>query len=131
MCQVYDQLPKAGAYELQHTFPPASASRETAEPIRVLYNGAHYDALLPPGAAAAKTKASAAADGAAAPHGGALGQALTTAVLGKGFRYRFGQCVEGFPMPQEGDHSATVIWLHGLGDSGYGWAPVSEQVCLE
>jgi hypothetical protein len=64
----------------------------------------------------------------AAPYGGALGQKLTTAVLAKGFRYRFGQCVEGFPMPKEGDHTATVIWLHGLGDSGYGWSPLSEQV---
>ena len=49
-------------------------------------------------------------------------------MLDKGFRFRFGQCVEGFPVPRDGDHTATVVWLHGLGDSGYGWAPVSDQL---
>jgi hypothetical protein len=123
--EVYNQLPARGTYELQHTFPPATTARGK-QPIRLLYNGAHYDALIPPSCSAAAAPA-ATADG-APPFGGTLGQALTTAVLTKGFRYRFGQCVEGYPMPKEGDHSATVIWLHGLGDSGYGWAPVAEQL---
>lgn len=123
--EVYNQLPSKGQYELQHTFPPASANRASADPIRLVYNGAHYDALLRPGSTTTTAKAS--GDSAAAPHGGALGQALVTAVLQKGFRFRFGQCVDGHPVPKEGDHTATVIWLHGLGDSGFGWAPVAEQ----
>ncbi|EKX45995.1 hypothetical protein GUITHDRAFT_57831, partial [Guillardia theta CCMP2712] len=30
--------------------------------------------------------------------------------------------------PKGEQHTATVIFMHGLGDSGYGWAPVSEQL---
>ena len=122
---VFAQLPQKGAYELQHTFLPASPSRASAEPIRLLYNGAHYDAIVRPGASAAA--AAATLDGAAAPHGGALGQALVSAVQ-RNTRYKFGQVVDGFPMPKGEDHTATVIWLHGLGDSGFGWAPMSEQL---
>ena len=90
----------------------------------MLYNGVHYDALVRPGGRAAAPTAM--ADGAL--YGGALGKSLTTAVLEKGFRYRFGQCVDGYPMPSKDKHTATVIWLHGLGDSGYGWSSVSEQL---
>jgi predicted esterase len=25
-------------------------------------------------------------------------------------------------------HAATVIWLHGLGDSGNGWAPIAHEL---
>ncbi|MEC8224979.1 MAG: carboxylesterase, partial [Pseudomonadota bacterium] len=32
--------------------------------------------------------------------------------------------------PAQGDHKATVIWLHGLGDSGDGFAPVAPQLAL-
>jgi len=28
----------------------------------------------------------------------------------------------------KGRHTATVIFMHGLGDSGYGWKPVAEQI---
>ena len=27
-----------------------------------------------------------------------------------------------------GKHSASVIWMHGLGDTGEGWSPVMEQI---
>jgi predicted esterase len=27
-------------------------------------------------------------------------------------------------------HSATVVWLHGLGDSGNGWAPIAHEIAL-
>lgn len=32
--------------------------------------------------------------------------------------------------PAQADHKATVIWLHGLGDSGDGFAPVAPQLNL-
>ena len=32
--------------------------------------------------------------------------------------------------PAQGEHKATVIWLHGLGDSGDGFAPVAPQLNL-
>ncbi|WP_404341537.1 alpha/beta hydrolase [Pseudoalteromonas mariniglutinosa] len=32
--------------------------------------------------------------------------------------------------PAQGEHKATVIWLHGLGDSGDGFAPVAPQLAL-
>ncbi|CAI85205.1 putative phospholipase/carboxylesterase family protein [Pseudoalteromonas translucida] len=32
--------------------------------------------------------------------------------------------------PAQGEHKATVIWLHGLGDSGEGFAPVAPQLQL-
>lgn len=28
-------------------------------------------------------------------------------------------------------HSATVIFVHGLGDSGAGWKPVAEQLRMD
>ena len=28
----------------------------------------------------------------------------------------------------KGTQSATVIWLHGLGDSGNGWAPIAHEL---
>ena len=31
-------------------------------------------------------------------------------------------------VPAKGAHDATVIWLHGLGDSGQGWAPVAHEM---
>ncbi|KAJ3125614.1 hypothetical protein HK100_010713, partial [Physocladia obscura] len=31
-------------------------------------------------------------------------------------------------VPAAAKHTATVIFLHGLGDSGYGWQPVAEQL---
>eukprot|EP00288_Rhodomonas_lens_P006685 CAMPEP_0177726026 /NCGR_PEP_ID=MMETSP0484_2-20121128/19560_1 /TAXON_ID=354590 /ORGANISM="Rhodomonas lens, Strain RHODO" /LENGTH=247 /DNA_ID=CAMNT_0019238569 /DNA_START=200 /DNA_END=943 /DNA_ORIENTATION=+ len=37
----------------------------------------------------------------------------------------FGNMDVGYPQPTEEEHSATVIWLHGLGDVS-GWAHVSE-----
>jgi len=33
-------------------------------------------------------------------------------------------------VPAKSSHSATVIWLHGLGDSGSGWAPIAHQLSL-
>jgi hypothetical protein len=33
-------------------------------------------------------------------------------------------------VPAKSSHSATVIWLHGLGDSGSGWAPIAQQLSL-
>jgi phospholipase/carboxylesterase len=32
--------------------------------------------------------------------------------------------------PAQGEHKASVIWLHGLGDSGDGFAPVAPQLAL-
>ena len=32
--------------------------------------------------------------------------------------------------PAQSTHKATVIWLHGLGDSGDGFAPVAPQLDL-
>lgn len=32
--------------------------------------------------------------------------------------------------PAKGEHKATVIWLHGLGDSGEGFLPVASQLAL-
>ncbi|KAF9780322.1 Phospholipase/carboxylesterase [Thelephora terrestris] len=31
-------------------------------------------------------------------------------------------------VPPKGNHTATVIFMHGLGDSGYGWKPVADQL---
>jgi len=31
-------------------------------------------------------------------------------------------------VPSGGKHTATVIFMHGLGDSGYGWKPVADQL---
>eukprot|EP00802_Teleaulax_amphioxeia_P020676 Tamp_20970.p1 GENE.Tamp_20970~~Tamp_20970.p1 ORF type:complete len:306 (+),score=80.90 Tamp_20970:125-919(+) len=31
-------------------------------------------------------------------------------------------------VPAKGAHAATVIWLHGLGDSGSGWAPIAHEL---
>lgn len=31
-------------------------------------------------------------------------------------------------VPPGGKHTATVIFMHGLGDSGYGWKPVADQL---
>lgn len=31
-------------------------------------------------------------------------------------------------LPATGRHTATVIWSHGLGDSGAGWADAVEQM---
>jgi len=31
-------------------------------------------------------------------------------------------------VPPKGAHTATVIFLHGLGDTGYGWKPVADQL---
>lgn len=33
-------------------------------------------------------------------------------------------------VPAKSSHSATVIWLHGLGDSGSGWAPIAHELNL-
>ncbi len=33
--------------------------------------------------------------------------------------------------PAQGDHKATVIWLHGLGDSGDGFAPVHRNLLYQ
>ena len=33
-------------------------------------------------------------------------------------------------VPATSAHSATVIWLHGLGDSGSGWAPIAHEIAL-
>lgn len=32
------------------------------------------------------------------------------------------------PAPAPGKHTATVFWLHGLGDNGFSWAPVSRSL---
>ncbi len=39
--------------------------------------------------------------------------------------YNFGQTIT---QQGRGSHSATVIFLHGLGDTGNGWAPVGKQL---
>ena len=39
--------------------------------------------------------------------------------------YTFGKSITQQP---RGTHSATVIFLHGLGDTGNGWAPVGQQL---
>jgi len=31
-------------------------------------------------------------------------------------------------VPSKGKHTATVIFMHGLGDSGYGWKPAADQL---
>ena len=33
-------------------------------------------------------------------------------------------------VPAQGEHKATVIWLHGLGDSGNGFAPIVPELKL-
>lgn len=33
--------------------------------------------------------------------------------------------------PGPAKHSATVIFVHGLGDSGAGWRPVAEQLKMD
>lgn len=38
---------------------------------------------------------------------------------------KWGQVVQGMPLPKKGEHTATVVWAHGLGDTGFGWAPVA------
>ncbi|MFQ3207271.1 MAG: phospholipase/carboxylesterase, partial [Glaciecola sp.] len=30
----------------------------------------------------------------------------------------------------QGDHKSTIIWLHGLGDSGNGFAPIAPELKL-
>lgn len=39
--------------------------------------------------------------------------------------YSFGRSIT---QQSRGSHSATVIFLHGLGDTGNGWAPVGQQL---
>jgi len=34
-------------------------------------------------------------------------------------------------VPPKGKHTATVIFMHGLGDSGYGWKPVADQLARD
>jgi predicted esterase len=31
----------------------------------------------------------------------------------------------------KGNHTATVIFMHGLGDSGYGWKPIADQLARD
>ena len=37
----------------------------------------------------------------------------------------------GEPRPSKNDHSATVIWLHGLGDDGAKWATVTQEMKMQ
>jgi len=103
-------------------------------PVRVVYNGAHYDALLPRGARTAVSAAAKGGGGGGGGEGGALGElsgaALVDAALKAGGARRYGQLVEGHPVPAEDEHTATVIFMHGLGDSGFGWAPVATQLAM-
>ncbi|WP_395339439.1 alpha/beta hydrolase [Ningiella sp. W23] len=38
--------------------------------------------------------------------------------------------LEGVIQEAEGEHKATIIWLHGLGDSGNGFAPIAPELKL-
>jgi predicted esterase len=37
----------------------------------------------------------------------------------------------GEPRPSKNDHSATVIWLHGLGDDGAKWSTVTQEMKMQ
>jgi hypothetical protein len=141
------------AYVRDHVFGEEFTA-ESMEPIRVVFDGAHYDALAPKRTKTAPKTPSmqmptdriaspanlayaraftttAKAQGETAPFGGLTGSKLVQTVLQSTRQRKYGQLVEGFPMPKGGkDHTATVIWLHGLGDSGFGWAPVSDSLAM-
>jgi phospholipase/carboxylesterase len=38
--------------------------------------------------------------------------------------------LEGVIQEASGQHKATIIWLHGLGDSGHGFAPIAPELKL-
>eukprot|EP00960_Hanusia_phi_P032242 749767-Hanusia_phi.AAC.6 len=113
-----------GDYILQHVFGGASSSSSSS--FHLLYDGSHYDALVP------ARMQSAGGEGASTSKERAIDRLLLSdpAKLKSqiAVRNKFGQCVVGYPEPKGEQHSATVIFMHGLGDSGYGWAPVSEQL---
>lgn len=117
--QVFSPAQSDG-YVLDHEFQP-QAGFEGNAPVRVVFSGAHYDALLP------KTPTRSAVT-MQAEEGSSAMSAQNLYKLFEQRKYRVGQCVEGFPAPKGDEHTATVIWLHGLGDSGFGWAPVAAQL---
>jgi len=108
---------RPGLFTLDHSFDPPSSS-PSAEALRVIFDGSHYDALV---------RASASASSGGGGGKGMNGMELANSILEKGPDRKYGQLVEGYPKPKAGEHTATVIWLHGLGDSGFGWAPVAES----
>ncbi|KAJ1491067.1 Phospholipase/Carboxylesterase-domain-containing protein [Baffinella frigidus] len=127
----------AGGYAVEHSFPASGTSGVGKEPIRVLFTGSHYDALLPRASASSSSSAApgssrsastASARGEGGMYGGLSGDALVAAALKGGGARRYGQLVEGHPVPEGDKHTASVIWMHGLGDSGFGWAPVATQL---
>lgn len=84
--------------------------------VRVVFDGSHYDALVQQSMQACM-----------GGYQGASGSKLVNLLDDKWTKRRFGQVVQGFPAPKsKEEHTATVIWLHGLGDTGFGWAPVTE-----
>jgi len=103
----------AGRFVREHAF-----AEHLGDPVRVVYDGAHYDALVQ------------GVHACAGGYQGASGSQLVDKILESTPKRKFGQVVEGFPAPKGDKHTATVIWLHGLGDTGFGWAPVTESLAL-
>jgi len=62
------------------------------------------------------------------PFGTLQGPELAAAARRAGAKRVYGPIAEGMPPPAAGKHTATVIWLHGLGDTGFGWVPVARAL---
>lgn len=117
--EVYRQENDA-TFTREHSFGQGDA-------VRLVYDGSHYDALvLRSGASAASASASASAAGDSESATGKLPMFVDAAAV-KGADRKWGMVVEGAPMPKGDDHTATVIWAHGLGDTGFGWSPVAQS----
>lgn len=89
--QVFSPAQSDG-YVLDHEFQP-QAGFEGNAPVRVVFSGAHYDALLP------KTPTRSAVT-MQAEEGSSAMSAQNLYKLFEQRKYRVGQCVEGFPAPK-------------------------------
>lgn len=102
------------AYTREHAF-----GKGGGDAVRLVYDGSHYEALV-----RTSVTASASADEGQDSAAGQL--AMFVEAGGKRDR-KWGMVVEGVPAPNAGEHTATVIWAHGLGDTGFGWSPVTQS----
>lgn len=111
----------ANSFTREHAFGQGDA-------VRLVFDGSHYDALVPLSGAVATTNSASDAgdDKNSESPAGKLPLFVKAASAEKGDR-KWGMVVEGAPMPKGKDHTATVIWAHGLGDTGFGWSPVAQS----
>ena len=58
----------------------------------------------------------------------AFASVLPSGSAGNVLRLKGGMTSPPIVVPPASAHGATVIWLHGLGDSGNGWAPIAHEL---